>query len=188
MSKIRSKGRTSRREFLEGTGKALVAATAVPAITSQALQAAPAKGDTSLAGAAPHTAIRVTVNGTARKIEGEDRWTLVDMLRDNLMLTGTKIRCDRGDARLHRPPGWQTGLLMQPAGGLGGRPVDPDGGRSGTGERLDPVQKAFIEHDAPQCGCTSGQLMSAKALLTRNPNATREEQAADRQYLPLLRV
>ena len=41
---------------------------------------------------------------------------------------------------------------------------------------LDPLQKAFMEHDAPQCGyCTSGQLMSAKALLARNPNPTREE-------------
>ena len=44
------------------------------------------------------------------------------------------------------------------------------------GDQLDPLQEAFIEHDGPQCGfCTSGQLMSAKALLNQNPNPTEEE-------------
>jgi xanthine dehydrogenase molybdenum-binding subunit len=176
MSKIR-KGRTSRREFLEGTGKALVAATAVPAITSQAINAAPAKGDASAASDAPKTAIRVTVNGATHKIDVEDRWTLVETLRDHLMLTGTKIGCDRGECgactvlmdgkpvySCSQLAVWADGHSIQTVEGLA------------KGEQLDPVQKAFIEHDAPQCGyCTSGQLMSAKALLTRNPHATEEE-------------
>ena len=176
MSKIRSKGRTSRREFLEGTGKALVAATAVPAITAQTLEAAPAKSDAPVSDA-PRTAIRVTVNGAAHKIEVEDRWTLVEMLRDHLMLTGTKIGCDRGEcgACTVLIDGKPVYSCSQLAVWADGRSIQTVEGLA-KGERLDPVQTAFIEHDAPQCGyCTSGQLMSAKALLTRNPHATEDE-------------
>ncbi len=57
--------------------------------------------------------------------------------------------------------------------------------------KLDPLQVAFIEHDAPQCGfCTSGQLMSAKALLNTNPHPTRDEvrHAMAGQHLPLFRI
>src|SRR3974390_1511304 len=82
----KNKPRISRRKFLEGTGAALVVASAVPALKAQT--ATPA---------APRTTINLTVNGTARKLEVEDRWTLVEALRDHLMLTGTKIGCDRGE-------------------------------------------------------------------------------------------
>src|SRR6266702_2559984 len=59
---------------------------------------------------------------------------------------------------------WMDGRSVQTVEGLA------------KGDRLDPLQKAFIEHDAPQCGfCTSGQLMAAKALLSRNPHPTAEE-------------
>jgi hypothetical protein len=78
MSKI------SRREFVESTGAGLVIATAVP-LSGQ---------DHS---AAPHTTVKILVNGSEHRTEVEDRWTLVEFLRDRLGLTGTKIGCDRGE-------------------------------------------------------------------------------------------
>src|SRR6185503_4138518 len=84
-----------RREFLEGTGAALAVAVAVPVLDAQTAPAAtPAiSADPSV----PRTTIRVTVNGVSQRIEVEDRWTLVELLRDRLTLTGTKIGCDRGE-------------------------------------------------------------------------------------------
>jgi putative selenate reductase molybdopterin-binding subunit len=167
MSKTKSKRRTSRREFLEGTGAALVAATAVPAVQAQS----PAASGV-LAGS--QTAIRLTVNGKTRQVDVADHWTLAELLRDHLGLTGTKIGCDRGEC------GACTVLLdgkaayscSQLAVWMDGRSVQTVESLAQNGS-LDPLQKAFIEHDAPQCGyCTSGQLMSAKATLMRNPHAT----------------
>src|SRR6185503_6085234 len=82
----------SRREFLESTGAALIAATAVPVIEAQTSEA-----QKSGMPAVPRTAIRLEVNGASQRIEVEDRWTLVELLRDHLKLTGTKIGCDRGE-------------------------------------------------------------------------------------------
>ena len=84
---IRKKKQASRREFLETTGAALVAATAAPVIQAQ----------TPATPAVPRTAIRINVNGASQRVEVEDRWTLVELLRDHLKLTGTKIGCDRGE-------------------------------------------------------------------------------------------
>ena len=84
------KNQTSRREFLEETAIALVATTAVPAVQAQTVQPA---DDPSV----PRTTIHMTVNGSPRRVEVEDRWTLVELLRDHLGLTGTHIGCDRGE-------------------------------------------------------------------------------------------
>ena len=163
MSKI------SRRRFFEGTGAGLVA-TAVPLQGQEQRTAPPTTG-------VPHTTIQVTVNGTRRKIEVEDRWTLVEVLRYHFGLTGSKIGCDRGECGactvlLDGKPVYSCSQLAVWADG---RSVQTVEGLS-QGEQLDPLQQAFIEHDGPQCGfCTSGQLMSAKALLSRNAHPTRDE-------------
>jgi len=170
MRKIKAKGRISRRTFIEGTGVAIVAAGATPALQAQETNIQPAPG-------VPHSSIRVTINGKAHKLDVEDRWSIAEMLRDHLNLTGTKIGCDRGECGactvlLDGKPVyscsnlavWADGRTIQTVEGLA------------RGTQLDPLQQAFIEHDAPQCGfCTSGQLMSSKALLNSNPNPTREQ-------------
>jgi xanthine dehydrogenase YagT iron-sulfur-binding subunit len=162
MSKI------SRRKFVEGTGAGIVA-TAVP-LTAQQVSSQPP-------GSAARTTIQVTVNGVVRKLEVEDRWTLVEVLRDHLDLTGSKIGCDRGECGactvlLDGKPVYSCSQLAVWADG---RSVETVEGLAQNG-RLDPLQEAFIEHDGPQCGfCTSGQLMSARALLNRNQNPTADE-------------
>jgi xanthine dehydrogenase YagT iron-sulfur-binding subunit len=171
MSKKKTKRSLSRRGFLKGTGAALAAVTAAPRIEAQTSN--PAQRVESV----PGTSIRLTVNGTERRIEVEDRWTLVELLRDHLGLTGTKIGCDRGECGactvlLDGKPVYSCSNLAVWADG---RSVETVEGLARNG-RLDPLQQAFIAHDAPQCGfCTSGQLMSAKGFLTRNPRPTADE-------------
>ncbi len=171
MSKKKPKKPLSRRGFLKGTGAALAVVTAAPKI--EAGTAAAVQSVESV----PQTSIRVTVNGTERRIEVEDRWTLVELLRDHLNLTGTKIGCDRGECGactvlLDGKPVYSCSNLAVWADG---RSVETVEGLARSG-RLDPLQQAFIAHDAPQCGfCTSGQLMSAKGFLARNPHPTADE-------------
>jgi xanthine dehydrogenase YagT iron-sulfur-binding subunit len=160
--------RISRREFVETTGAGLVVATSVPLAAQEVAPASPPT---------PRTSIKLVVNGTEHRTEVEDRWTLVEVLRDHLGLTGTKIGCDRGECGActvlldGRPvyscsqlAVWADGHTVQTVEGLA------------RNEHLHPLQEAFIEHDGPQCGyCTSGQLMSAKALLDHNPHPTADE-------------
>src|SRR5579872_2512672 len=162
----------SRRQFTKRTGAGLVAATAVP-LAAQRTADAPAVAT----GGAPRTGITLKVNGADHRIEVEDRWTLVEVLRDHLDLTGTKIGCDRGECgactvlidgkpmySCSQLAVWMDGKTIQTIEGLA------------QGAKLDPLQEAFIAHDGPQCGfCTSGQLMSAKAVLNSNPHPTRDE-------------
>jgi putative selenate reductase molybdopterin-binding subunit len=170
------KNQTSRREFLEETAIALVATTAAPAIQAQTVQPAQPTADPNV----PRTTIHVTVNGSPRRVEVEDRWTLVELLRDHLGLTGTHIGCDRGEcgACTVLVDGKSAYSCSQLAVWMDGRSVQTVESLAQSGT-LDPLQKSFIEHDAPQCGyCTSGQLMAAKALLARNPRPTADEARA----------
>src|SRR6185295_4697463 len=89
--------RISRRKFIEGTGAAIAVATAAPALEAQRAPATPAAPAVTVDPNVPRTMIRVVVNGTERRAEVEDRWTLVEFLRDHLGLTGPKIGCDRGE-------------------------------------------------------------------------------------------
>jgi carbon-monoxide dehydrogenase small subunit len=121
--------------------------------------------------------IQLTVNGTARMLTIEPRETLVEVLRDRLSLTGTKVSCDSqvcGSCTV-----LVDGLPMSACTYLA---VDADEKSVATveglaqGGVLTPLQQSFIDHAAFQCGfCTSGFLMAATALLEDNPNPTREE-------------
>jgi xanthine dehydrogenase YagT iron-sulfur-binding subunit len=166
----------SRRDFLETTGAVIAAATASPALKANVSREAPTLADDVETGV-PSTAIRIVVNGTEHKLQVEDRWTLAEVLRDHIGLTGTKIGCDRGEC------GACTVLMDgKPVYSCSNLAVWADGREIQTveglmhGDELDPLQRAFVEHDGPQCGfCTSGQLMSAKGLLTHNPHPTAHE-------------
>jgi xanthine dehydrogenase YagT iron-sulfur-binding subunit len=111
--------------------------------------------------------VNLTVNGQSRTIAIEPRTTLLDALRDNLALTGTKKACDRGECgacTVHidgrRVLSCMTLVAMQE----GKRVTTIEGlERSGV---LHPLQSAFVEHDGFQCGfCTPGQIMSAVAMI-----------------------
>ena len=177
MSKpTKRKREISRRKFLEGTGAVLAVASAAPKLKFPAAEAETADAG-GLQPGVPTTNIRVVVNGSEHRIEVEDRWSLAELLRDHLQLTGTKIGCDRGEC------GACTVLLDgKPVYSCSNLAVWADGRTVQTveglahGDQLDPLQQAFIEYDGPQCGfCTSGQLMSAKGLLARNPHPTAQE-------------
>jgi len=152
----------SHREVLEGTE--LTPDAAASAMT------APSR-----------TAIRLTVNGVSHSVEVEDRWTLVELLRDQLDLTGTKIGCDCSECGsctvlMNGQPVYACSQLAVWADRADVQTVE---GLAHNG-RLSPLQQAFIDHNAPQCGfCTPGQLMMATALLNTvpKPDAVQVQQA-----------
>ena len=176
-SEPRSPDVPSRRALLDGAGSTVVATAVVQAPGS----ATAADAAASALPAPSRTAIRLTVNGVSHSVEVEDRWTLVELLRDHLDLTGTKLGCDRSEC------GACTVLLNgQPVYACAHLAVWVDGADVQTVEglardgHLSPLQQAFIEHNAPQCGfCTPGQLMMATALLHTipRPDAAQVQQA-----------
>lgn len=127
----------------------------------------------------PDTSVRLraTVNGRALDLEIESRTMLIDLLRDALGLTGTKRSCDS------QVCGACTVLLNgQPVSSCCTLAYEADGATLETIEGLasngvlDPVQAAFVECAAIQCGfCTPGVVLTTKAMLAENPHPTREE-------------
>ena len=165
--------RLSRRLFLKRTGTGLaVGGVAVKIL----LSAAQTVGGTTVEGTAG-TRIDLRVNGQEHSLEVLDHWTLVEVLRDHLRLTGTKIGCNRGECgactvSLDGKPVYSCSFLAVWAVGKEILTVE---GLEKNG-KLDPLQQAFIDHDGPQCGfCTSGQLIAAKALLNSNPHPSRDD-------------
>ncbi|MES0000098.1 (2Fe-2S)-binding protein [Mesorhizobium sp. M0051] len=112
--------------------------------------------------------VTLTVNGVRKDVALEDpRVTLLDLLRERLHLTGTKKGCDRGQcgACTVLVDGRRINACLALAVSLDGADVQTIEGLA-HGDRLDPVQAAFIEHDGFQCGfCTPGQIMSAVGLI-----------------------
>ena len=163
----------TRRGFLEGTGAALVVAGA-PTLGTAEIPTATAVAQVA---DVPRTTIRVTVNGSRERVDVEDRWTLNELLRDSLGLMGSKIGCNRGEC------GACTVLVDgEPVYSCSTLAVWADGQEIVTVEGLERdgdvsvLQQAFMDHNAPQCGfCPPGQLMTATALLDRNPRPTTME-------------
>jgi len=122
-------------------------------------------------------AVTLRVNGQDFRIDVEPRRTLLDVLRRDLGLTGAKEGCDEGacgacTVLLDGKPIYSCLLL---AIECEGREIETIEGLSKEG-KLHPIQEAFIEQDALQCGfCTPGQILSVKALLEQNPDPTEEE-------------
>lgn len=121
--------------------------------------------------------VQTTVNGDAVEFLADPRDTLLDCLRDQLDLTGTKEGCGTGDCGACSVE--LDGTLVCSCLVLGveanGKSVQTIEGMA-SGDDLHPLQRKFIEHAALQCGfCTPGILVAAKALLDKNPNPTEEE-------------
>jgi len=124
--------------------------------------------------------LSLTVNGRRCTVHVDPATTLVEVLRDELGLTGTKIGCDRGACSACTV--WLDGEVvascMTFALDARDRQVTTIEGLA-KGEQLHPVQQAFVEHDAFQCGyCTPGQIMSAIALIEEG-NASTDEAIAE---------
>jgi aerobic-type carbon monoxide dehydrogenase small subunit (CoxS/CutS family) len=162
----------SRRTFLKGMGTTAIATS----ITISPLSLP------SIADAAPPPAVReawiqLHVNDKIHRLKVKSHWTLLDVLRKELGLTGPKKFCDRGSC------GACTVIMDGKAVYACSRlAIEADNKKILTiegllqGGKLHPIQEAFLEHDGMQCGfCTSGQIMSVKALLDKNPRPTREE-------------
>ena len=121
--------------------------------------------------------LTMTLNGESVTVEVEPFELLVDVLRDKLGLTGTKIGCNEGEcgACTVIMDGQAVLSCLLPAMKAQGREVVTIEGLS-RGDELHPLQQAFIEKGAVQCGyCTPGMIMSAKALLDENPRPSIDE-------------
>lgn len=121
--------------------------------------------------------IHCKINGEKRTFRADPCSTVVDVLRDVLTLTGTKSSCETGDCGactiLWNGAAVNACLLL--ANRMEGAEITTIEGVM-KGGRLDPIQEAFIEEDAAQCGfCTPGFILRVKSLLRENPNPSEEE-------------
>jgi aerobic-type carbon monoxide dehydrogenase small subunit (CoxS/CutS family) len=166
--------RVSRRGFLKGAGLTAAGAAVIEGGLAAASEAAAAGPKAVGPGRVPVT---LDVNGASRRLEVEPRTTLAEALRFDLGLTGTKVVCDRGSCSACTVfvDGTPVCSCMTLAIDTAGRRVTTIEGLA-KGEELHPVQAAFIEKDAMQCGfCTPGMVMSCAALLERNPNPSLDD-------------
>ena len=114
----------------------------------------------------------LNVNGSRLKVEVDSEKSLLSVLRDDLDLTGSKYGCGEGQcgACTVLIGGVPARSCITPVGAAASKPITTIEGLESNG-RLHPLQQAFIDADALQCGyCTSGMIMSGVALLSKNPN------------------
>lgn len=167
------RARVSRRGFLFGAGATV---TATAALEGCEPSEAPRGGAAAVVGpgAVPVT---LRVNGKEHPLSVEPRRTLADALRVDLGMTGTKVVCDRGACGACTV--WLDGApvcsCMTFVLDAMGHDITTIEGLA-KGDELHPVQAAFVEHDASQCGfCTPGMLMSCAALLGRKASPTLDD-------------
>ena len=158
----------TRRAFLRGLGGGAAGAALATRLRGQDA----GQAGVSLPPALARKTINFTINGKSATIDVEPRETLLEVLREKLKLTGAKKTCDRGEC------GGCTVLIdgqsayscLFPAVRADGKKIITVEGLA-DGERLHPVQEAYIEKDGYQCGyCTPGFIMSTVALLGRTPS------------------
>ncbi len=121
--------------------------------------------------------IALTVNGVARKVEAPETATLLDVLRNRLGLMGTRYGCglEQCGSCMVLVDGQPTHACAREVGTVARRSVITVEGL-GSAEKPHPIQQAFLDEQAGQCGyCLSGIVMSTKALLDRNPNPSRAD-------------
>jgi len=174
MGEEKNGAKFSRRSFLKGLGGGAIG-TAVVATGLVKTDDATGYVEETVGPGQSKTAVVLNVNGKTYRVEVEHRQTLAEVLRDELGLTGTKIGCDRGECGACTViiDGRNMYSCSQLAVWMQGKQILTIEGLATRGDKLDPLQDAFIEHDGPQCGfCTSGQIMSGKALLMKNPKPT----------------
>ncbi|MFC2019995.1 (2Fe-2S)-binding protein [Chloroflexota bacterium] len=127
--------------------------------------------------------INLRINGADEEVAVEPLWTLAFVLREVLGLTGTKIGCGQGECGSCTViiEGKAVRSCIFPVMKARGKEILTIEGLRGKNGDLHPLQQAFIEHFALQCGfCTPGMILTAKALLDENPHPTEEEV---REYL-----
>ena len=160
----------TRRRFIKGVIDSGAAATTKGVWVA-------ANGAARPAGAVERM-IRININGQVRTVDVAPQETLASTLRYKLGLTGTKLGCNRGECGactvlVDDVSTYACSVLTHSV--KNGRIETVEGLESADGT-LHPVQQAFVEELAPQCGyCTPGQIMAAVGLLRENPNPTREE-------------
>jgi xanthine dehydrogenase YagT iron-sulfur-binding subunit len=167
----------SRRNFLKAASMASGAISAAGLIVgpSAEMKAAPRPTTTPL-GPGP-VEVTLDINGQKQLVKAEPSVTLLEVLRERLGLTGTKRICDHGECSACTVliDGRATCSCMTLALDVQGKKITTIEGLA-QGKTLDPLQKAFIDHDAFQCGfCTSGMILSLKAELDKHPHATSEQ-------------
>ena len=169
---------SSRRNFLKQSTALAALALAPPA----AVKAIDTGLDQKIAAAFDQLPLQVTINGTMQQMSIEPRVTLLDLLREQLHLTGTKKGCDHGQcgACTVHVDGQRVNACLTLAMTTEGSNVTTIEGLA-QNNRLHPMQEAFIKHDGFQCGyCTPGQIMSAVACI-REGHANSPEEV--REYM-----
>jgi xanthine dehydrogenase YagT iron-sulfur-binding subunit len=161
----------SRRDFLKIS---TISAAAVPILGTKVVQAAGEPVKVYGPGKVP---VELTVDGQKHSLQLEPRVTLLDALRDQLEITGAKRVCDRAECGactvlMDNRAVYACSVLAIEAQGNAITTVEA----LMQGESLHPIQQAFVDNDASQCGfCTPGFVVAFKALLDQHPNASPEE-------------
>jgi len=171
--------RWSRRTFLKGVGVAAVSAETMLAESTKAVEPPPPVADALNTPIEGPVKITLNVNDQARAVTVEPRTTLLSALRDRLdpPITGPKLVCNEATCGgctvlLDGKPVFGCSVLACDA--VGKKVTTVEG--LGTPDKMNAVQKAFVEKDAMMCGfCTPGFVTTISALLTKNPNPTEEQ-------------
>lgn len=171
--------RWSRRTFLKGVGVAAVSAETMLAESTKAVEPPPPGADALNTPIEGPVKITLNVNEQARAVTVEPRTTLLSALRDRLdpPITGAKLVCNEATCGgctvlLDGKPVFGCSVLACDA--VGKKVTTVEG--LGTPDKMNAIQKAFVEKDAMMCGfCTPGFVTTISALLAKNPNPTEEQ-------------